>query len=505
MTDGRGDWTKHRRRVVDQRKFRMPPTWVPRQAEPVLQSRIYRTVYVPGRNRELARRICSLLVNAREMVVLSSFLLADREIEDAILAAAGRKVRVYIMLASEARLDVESDDDEFAKAMREQHRKMLARLGGHVLFRSGPHFHAKFVLADPGGAGAGGLLLTANLTKEALERNEELAVELTREETEEAFALARWAFWEHADHELVNPEDRFRSVGPVGSIEHPEPSSKILATTSRSTQLRIEAGRIVEAASSELVVSSFGWSKDHEIVEFLCVRAREGLAVTALARIRASEMPALLALAKSGARVLGFRWLHAKALCADGNAALVMSANLQSEGLDRGFELGVRLDGDRAREVHSRLDRWSRAARWELSASPVLGDVAGEAFVWRKGRLNEIRVQSEYRVDLGDLVAESADRLDAAPHPALPFAGDMPEPAHDIVYEWRVRAPALAANAKPVLSSFNGKNGNPVIDGPAAFDEPGGRRVVVIGSEQEMDEAVQLAKDAGAVAIVISN
>ena len=355
--DGETAWTKRRFRVVDQRDHPLPPTWAPRSTRREAQSESGRSVHASGRNRELASRIVSILARAREKVVLSSFLLADRDIEDAVLAAAKRKVRVYVLLASEARLDIEDNDGEFEKAMRDQHREMLDRLGGHALFRSAPHFHAKFVLADPGGGDGTGLLLTANLTREALERNEELGVELTPEEVEEAFALARWAFWEYAEHELIDPADRFRSVKPLGSVEHPGPSSPhVPATTSKSRELLAEATRIVEIASGELVVASFGWDKDHEIVQFLCVRAREGLDVTALARVRESQMPALLALAESGVRVLGFKWLHAKALCADGDKALVMSANLQPRRARPWFRVG-RAAGRRSRRGGSRPTR----------------------------------------------------------------------------------------------------------------------------------------------------
>ena len=445
-----------------------------------------------------------MLDGAREKVVLSSFLLADREVEDAIRAAAERKVRVYVLLASEARLAVEDNDGEFEKDMRDQHLEMLDRLGGHALFRSAPHFHAKFVLADPGaGAGASaGLLLTANLTREALERNEELGVELTSGEVEEAFALARWAFWEYAEHELIDPTDRFGAVKPLGSVEHPGPSPRILATTSESRGLCDEAVRLIEAATGKLSVASFGWDEDHEIVEFLCVRAREGLDVTALARIRPSQMPALLALAQSGARILGFKWLHAKALSADGDRALVMSANLQSDGLDRGFELGVRLDGDRAGEVRSRLDEWSQAARWELLTSPALGDVLGEALIWRENRLDNITVEAERRIDLGSVTAESADRLDDA-EPSLPPVDELPEPAHEIVYEWRARPPVLAANARPVLQPSDRTNGKPAAYDPPVFDEPGDRRVVAVDSERQMPEARRVAASVEAAAIVV--
>lgn len=76
---------------------------------------------------------------------------------------------------------------------------------------------------------------------------------------------------------------------------------------------------MIETVSREFFVAGFEWEKDPEIVESLCIRAREGLPVTALARIRASQMLALLALTEAGACVLGFKWLHAKALCANGD------------------------------------------------------------------------------------------------------------------------------------------------------------------------------------------
>ena len=152
----------------------------------------------------MAKRIVKLLATAKRMAVVSSFLLADREIEDAILEAARRGVRVYALLASEARLDREPGDGEFERRVLAEHQDMLRRLGGYVLIRSAPHFHAKLVLVDPHASPAG-LLLTANLTREALERNEELAVELTPQDVAEAAEVVRWALWENAEHELVEP------------------------------------------------------------------------------------------------------------------------------------------------------------------------------------------------------------------------------------------------------------------------------------------------------------
>ena len=172
----------------------------------------------------------------------------------------------------------------FERRMLDEHKDMLGRLGGHALIRSAPHFHAKLVLIDPEERPVG-LLLTANLTREALRRNEELAVVLRPEEVKEAAELLRWAMWAGAEHELVEPGD-FRAVKPLGSVGHPARLQHVLATTSSDTQLREEAVDLIDSASEELIVASYGWAADHPVVERLCARAREGMTLTVLARVR---------------------------------------------------------------------------------------------------------------------------------------------------------------------------------------------------------------------------
>ena len=544
-------WTKQYTRVIDQRTHTLPPTWVPRKTardgtrggEPERG----RTVHVSGPGRAVAKRVVALLGAAECVAVVHSFLLADRKVEDAMLEAARRGVRVYVLLASEARLGTEPGDGEFEQRVLAEHEDMLGRLGGHVLIRSAPHFHAKLVLVDPGGT-AEGLLLTANLTREALERNEELAVELAPEEVEEAAAIVRWSLWESAEHEMVDPNE-FRAVKPLGGIEHPAPASRVLATTACATQLREAAADLIDGASKELVVASFGWDAGHPVVERLCARAREGLSLTVLARVRPRAMPALVALAQSGARVLGFRWLHAKALWADSGQALVMSANLEKHGLDDGFELGLRLERERAEELRMRLERWSGRAEWELRPVPALGDVAGAARAWHEGELIDLDVTSRLPIDLGAVTAASADALIAPVEPEPPRTGALPQPghaAHELECRWLVQPPRLHSKAVEVTRTpaalqraidagvirvANPKAIQRAIDAgvigvvnpkakeakmpasgeramrtpyePSVFREPGGRLVVAIRSPEEVPSAREVAAEVEAAAIVV--
>ena len=552
-------WTKQYTRVIDQRFHTLPPTWIPREkgrdGTRVRKQERGRAVHVSGPDRAVAKRIVSLLATARQMAVVSSFLLADREVEDAMLEAAERGVRVYVLLASEARLGDEPGDGEFEQRVLAEHEDMLQRLGGYVLIRSAPHFHAKLVLVDPAKKKRVGLLLTANLTREALERNEELAVELTPAEVEEAAAIVRWALWESAEHELVDPTD-FRAVKPLGCVDHPPPAPHVPATTAFATQLREEAIELIDSASRELVVASFGWDAGHPVVERLGARAREGLSLTVLARVRPRAMPALVALAEAGAQVLGFRWLHAKALWADSGRALVMSANLEQHSLDDGFELGLRLEGKRAEELRMRLERWSGRAACELRPAPALGEVAGPARAWHDGELIDLDVKPRLPVDLGVVTAASADALIAPKEPDPPRTDALPQSghaAHELECRWLVQPPGLHPKAKEVMrppspprraidaevirvvnpkakdatipaagepetrdrptvkksgakaasQQAAGERTNPAPYQPPVFREPGGRLVVAIRSPEEIPGARDVAAEAGATAIVV--
>ena len=523
-------WTKEYTRVIDQRSCRLPPTWVPHEGRRSGETEEGRTVHVTGPKRAVAKRIVTLLVAAERMAVVSSFLFADREVEDALLDAARRGVRVYALLASEARLDREPGDGEFERRVLAEHKELLKRLGGHVLIRSAPHFHAKLVLVDPHARPAG-LLLTANLTREALERNEELAVELTPDEVKEAAEIVRWALWESAEHELVDPRE-FRPVKPLDRVAHPLPTPHILATTASATQIREEVVELIDTTSGELIVASFGWGAGHPVVERLCARARQGVTLTVLARVRPRTMPALVALAEAGARVLGFQWLHAKGLWADSGRALVMSANLETHGLDSGFELSVRLAGKRAAELRRRLERWMDQAPWELRPAPALGELTAAARVWRDSELVELDVKTRRSVDLGVFTAASADALIAREEPEAPCADGPPHPdhaAHELECRWLVQPPQLHPNAtevtRPVtplqraidagvirVAESRTKEVSPPAAGarpkpppyePPMFEEPGGRRVVAVRSPEDIPNARRIMREVGAAAIIV--
>lgn len=263
------------------------------------------------------------------MVVVSSFLLAERRLEECLFTAAQRGVRVYLLLACETRLDkVYRPDDDFGNECLDDHIRMLNRLAGWALIRSAPFFHAKTVLVDAHLNGRG-FLSTANLTTEALTRNEELVVELTRPEINQVLAMLRWALWESARHEMTGPI-RFEAVKPLGEIPIPPANQDVRALLDAQDSLTGALLQLIGESKVSLVISSYGWDEHHPVVKALCERSESGLQVTVLARVRDKAMPALLALRRARARVLGFEWLHAKAVWSDTGDGMILTANLES-------------------------------------------------------------------------------------------------------------------------------------------------------------------------------
>ncbi|MBL8680166.1 MAG: phosphatidylserine/phosphatidylglycerophosphate/cardiolipin synthase family protein [Myxococcales bacterium] len=490
-------WKRTVERTVDQRDLVLPPTWSRRAAKsaaPVEALGILRS----DPTRVVAQEVCRAITEARQMVVVSSFLLADKFVEGALQSCARRGVRVYMLLASETRLEKDPREDESRDvAMVEQHRAMLKDLAGWAFLRSSEAFHAKTVLVDPGGTNPRGWLLTSNLTREALERNEELAVRLNAAETRAAFAQLRWAFWERAQHELRDP-GLFQSVNPMGRVSAPAGSDGILATAGTASVLRERFLSEVRAAKRQIVVASFGWSETHPAVQTLCERAAHGVQVIVLARPRPVAMPALLALAKSGARVFGFPWLHAKALLVDEQRGLVMSANLEPHGLDEGFELGVVLDDRRVEGLAQMLTGWANSAPFELAMAPRVGDLSGACLVWRESALQPYEVLPEREQALSPMVAQSADAIERAELP-LPAQRDLPTPAHVLRLTCSVSAPQLGAKAEPVKVP----NTEMVSGGASLYRERSGRVVVAVTTPEQLSDARRLADESGAAAIVV--
>ncbi|GIW71171.1 MAG: hypothetical protein KatS3mg102_0713 [Planctomycetota bacterium] len=446
----RREWTE------DLRDTQLPPCFhLPTDSPPPRVAAGGTKVYQTEEKGELLNRMIDDVRAAQEFVCVSSFIFSCDPLANALLAAAARGVRVYLLTASEAHLNkLPRDDDEFSQKCLHEHKALLDRLAGRIVVRTASHFHAKALLVDPCSPRwtARGWLLTANLTQEALTRNEELAVQLNPDEVEQAFSLFRIAFWEAAEHELLD-KGRLGPATPAQRFflsEHargsgPETISGTLTlgrNTSGYRALRNEVLRLITNARKRLIIAMYGFG--HEaVLSAIEERARAGVAVELLVRMRAASLQPLIRLAGAGVKTFGLRWLHAKAIWNDNDEALVMSANLENRGLESGFELGVMLHGEDAASIASVLEQWKAQRAGAFHAKPVVGDLLGSYVSFSaSGRPERFVVEKEAEFELGEVQRSATHAKGRNSGP--PERRRLPDGtwAHFVVYRWEEPEPS---------------------------------------------------------------
>ena len=131
---------------------------------------------------------------------------------------------------------------------------------------------------------------------------------------------------------------------------------------------------ILDGNPKKIIVGSFGWDAGHAIVEKLCSISLQGTSVTVLTRSEMKSTHGIMKkMKKAGIRILGFSQFHAGVIISDSDT-LVMSANIKKRGLEIGFELGITLEGKRAKEVKKKVSAWIDNYQYEFKeASAVQG------------------------------------------------------------------------------------------------------------------------------------
>ena len=442
-------------------------------------------------------RMVAAIDAAAEVVCVASFLFSDPSLREALLRAAGRGVRCYMLTMSEQHLlkDLERES-EFAQRQVAEHTATLDALAGHVLVRTARHLHTKFLVVDPGDNGRmTGFVSTANLTPEALTRNVELVLQVRGEVARALFDQFRLGFWGESEHELLEP-GRLETVGEAGRRTIPPPHIPRLAITATGIQgLKAELLDLVRWAGDELWLSTYNLSLEHEVTQALLARVREGLKVRVFARMRPPNMAAVTELAKAGAEVYGHPFVHAKAVLARSagqSRGLLMTANVEARGLDEGFETGVVLDGPEQRTLRSILEAWETTFH-PLRVDVPRGDLEGSGVVWDGRDLHEARVGGSVEIDLGEIEAKSITAMEDEPPPALPEPAPS-EPLtlpHEVVYRWTVVPPSLPKGAHRVHK-----------DRSLPVFEYHGNRYVAVPSRDRLEEALHLGDELGARVVV---
>lgn len=443
-----------RSEVVSHAEDRLPPLWARRAAVAITKDN---TSSRSGGIFEghvgaspLKREILQQIESAKEVVLVSSFLLADPEVERVILRAAARGVRTYVLTASENRLRVERNrgsDSEEELDRFDEHSALLRRLEGRVLVRTGEDLHAKFVVVDPSSDRPSGVLSTANFTTKALAGNPEVGVGLDADAARDLARLFSCGFWYQSQHEWIG----LGSLLPVVPRQGTPPLPKHHPYTALGrTELREALMEAITGAEGELTFACYGFDSSHPVAQELVKAAQKGLSVRIMTRPRdrgeaaVAHNRALVELGRAGASVRGHPDLHAKALLWKQGGkvhGLVMTANVTNRGLDTGYEAAVRVEGSTTQALANLLGAWWERMPWEFRVGASLGEVLGEVRLWRGMSLEDTRVEEEAPPQvLPRLTAKSVAEAETSRPSNFPPPRILGRPAlyHKVPYTWDV-------------------------------------------------------------------
>jgi cardiolipin synthase len=415
-------WPVKREHEKDLSDERLDPCWIPvgsPESTNLLPERISDSFYRTGKDEVLLKDIIDCIGSAEQVVCACSFILSEERIVKALEDAANNKVNVYLLTASEKHLENESRArTDRTKQDIALHKQILDRLAGKVLVRTASCFHSKFVLTDPNDRGkCQGFLVSANLAKETFAEKLELGLKLENTEVVDVFKQFLIGFWTMSEHEVLEQgrmrgvskkQDRFLHQG--GSKTVPD----IPCTMGKHLALKERIIELIENSEETMYLSSFGFRKDHEVLE-LVKKEAENREIIAFARPRTVSMGDLIDLASCGIKVYGHPELHAKGILGfnDGQpVAIMMTANFEQRGLDEGFETGIELRGKRARTLLAIFENWQKTFPEKLETELTRGQVTGKIITWDGGEFVEKEVVEDEIIDMGQIRVKSMELLE---------------------------------------------------------------------------------------------
>jgi len=316
------------------------------------------SVIESGAGKVMFSKIIKAVDSAKEFVCLQSFLIQDTAIIDALIKAINdRKVKVFVLSSAEARLkETIEEEQDFIKSNYIQ--LLDSKFKNHFVHRSADNFHAKFILIDPT-TKSKGFICTNNFTENGFTKNSELAVELNKEQCKELFKVFVFHFWEHSTDEQTATNE-FAKVRPLHKFSLPKLESIFLTSPNdKISSLNKSLLAAVLKSKQTISLSTFSLDKNTELVKAVIAKAKQSISVTLFCRpIEKQFNEHLKDLLEAGVQIYFHPFTHAKSIIIDGKVGFVFTANLITNGLESGFEVGVKLNAEQTIDLVTIHQSW---------------------------------------------------------------------------------------------------------------------------------------------------
>lgn len=345
------------------------------------------SVFESGKQKTLFSKIINAIDKAQEFVCLQSFLIQDSALIDSLLKAVERKVKVFILSSAEARLkDRIEEETDFIKANYIQ--LIDNKFRNHFVHRTAENFHAKYILIDSK-TNPKGFICTNNFTENGFAKNPELAVELNKEQCEELFKVFVYHFWEHSTDEQTATTE-FEKVKPANKFSLSKLNNLLLTSPNSELNTLNEALKnAVRNGKKSISLSTFQLDKNTELIKTILEKAKQGIEVTLFCRPTEKQFNEQLKdLLEAGVQIYFHSLIHAKSLLIDENIGFVFTANLTDNGLEKGLEVGVKLNEQQTADLNKIQANWKKDFQSKAIKTAKIKDLK-ELEVFKDGKLTK--------------------------------------------------------------------------------------------------------------------
>lgn len=338
----------------------------------------------------LLQKILDAINSAKDFICISSFVIGNQRIEDAIVNASNRDVRIYLLTASETHLNKSELTEEDIKNIQ-KHIKFLQKMQGVALIRTSQDFHLKCVIVDPKNCDRKkGFLLTCNLTG-AISHSPDIGITLNSSQIDVLFhqfliGFYRMAMTENRGHDglgdltVMNPSIpvnvpllKKTKAGMLFTIKQSSVSQSSESDMFKLLSLKDELIKFIQKTEGEIKVFAWKFEEESEVVNELTKALDNGRKITVIARVNEKNWKVnsgLEILANSGAKIIAIPYFHAKGIISSTKGkkrAIVMTSNYELAGLDYGFNTGIRFnEKDQAEKIELLFDEWCRCGKYRL-------------------------------------------------------------------------------------------------------------------------------------------
>ena len=403
-----------------------------------------------GKKRVFEIYIANKIKQAKDSIVLCSFLLETTKVTDALLEAVENNVRVYILTASENQLDkIYNLENELDDERVVEHKNLLKLLRKKCLIRTAPHFHAKYVLIDPKLETRLGFLSSANFTQHAFSNNVEIGQLLDQDQICDLFNLFCYNFWYESEHEYL-VEKTLRSVKQPPKDFFNNPKLSCLFSPRMNLDFEEILMETIQSSKGDIYLSTYSIDSKNSIYTLLLEELNKNRRVIIYIRPRKNDLEPLNKLRNAGAKIYGHPLLHFKCLLVDNDKdtrGLIFTGNITEESFTKSYDVGIFLKSSQYQKILEIIREWENVMPSVFIGNESINSLpVGRYLTWNPNK-NEFEIQPSETYDLGSFKGDDIYTYDNY-KPNLEIPEKFKKTTKEIIFKWQNSPPILPNKSK---------------------------------------------------------